>query len=203
MKEANQSSVGRMRKMFRAALMLVLLLPVPAFAALDFSNNKWTITSDNTTTGFFSLGPGTTNAAIDLQYAATNSSPFPNGSQVVITSQAINPLLPAITGATGDQIKDTITNLIVGGATGDIKHGQYTVSTSVTNVASPNQFTDGPFDSTTAATLPITHVFGGLTGNPVITVTFTFSDDSGGHAFQFNNGALSSTHSTMTFSQGP
>jgi hypothetical protein len=195
-KEANQSGVGRMRRIFCAGLVLALLLPVPAFAAITFTGpGTWTITTDTTNTGFFSIGPASTPSSLSLVYAATNGGEFgtsAGASSLIITSQA------TITGNTSaDFIKETVNSLI---RAADIQGGSYTVTTSFTNMNAVNSFTDGAFSSTVDPSLPFSHTTGTITtvGNPiVITIDFEFSAH-----FHFKNGALSSTTTTISFASG-
>src|SRR5262245_23678558 len=77
----------RFRQAFAAVLAVVLLLPVPAFATLNFAGATWSITSNTTGKDFFTIPsqssiPSQTDFSLFMN--VTNSGKF--SGQLVVTS---------------------------------------------------------------------------------------------------------------------
>jgi hypothetical protein len=179
-----KQSRGRWKRLAAAALILGLLLPVPALAVVGFTNTTWTITSDPTGTtpgtGFFSLGtPGSiteTGPTIDLLLRAGNSANQTGDVTITGTGTTVG---------AGDTITGNLSNYF----TPQVKGGTYTVTVTVSN-QNPiaNNFSSG--QNPTGPDSFTTHT---LTGeSPTIVVTFHLSST------QFTN--KSSAHTLVQFS---
>jgi hypothetical protein len=174
----------RWKPAFAAIVTAALILPVPAYATLNFaatSGNLWTL-NDSTGKGFFTItgetrsgpsspGAGDSFTELDLSFNAGSSTKF--SGTLTLTTQA-----GGITGANGDVIGASIDQLIPNSS---VKSGSYTLQATATGVVgSPNNMFVNPIPTPQGNKGGDFNPLDGSTP-PVVTVTFTFTN------FQFNH----------------
>lgn len=171
-----------------------LLLPVPVFAALDFSTSTWKVLTNTNPTDTNDVFSGI--GAVGSTFATnTNILTIPvqvTNSNAHTTTVAIQGT--GITGFTGgDQLVGSIqglSNLILNNG----NQGSWKVTVDTTNGSPTNMFT---YDSSITPTPPAGASLtpSALTANPVITVTFTLTN------VKFNNS--SSSNIFVSFASTP
>jgi hypothetical protein len=192
MTEQNQSSMARIRQVLGTALVLGLLLPVPAYA-LSFAGNTWVVTTESPLNGTLLLPFGgngggalpavgqqytvgtTSGSLVDFLTTNTTSGIVYNGT-FAIQSQNV-------TAANLDVIKGQLSGLSNFTMNNQSGNGSWTVQVAITNPSNNmfNQtYTNTAQPPNSASMTPQT-----LTGNPTITITFTF-----------NNAKLQEIHAT-------